>query len=585
MPINIYVSKGLFDSPPYKFYLDENGNQELNNLTLDPSESYLFKRLNNSNSHPFYISDIGYEEPSSNKISLTGDGSATNGIKGNQSLLLSFNEGSESLEKLYFFCTSHQSMISSFNIGSTQSGEISQNINSLNYDQDTSSLEDVDWNTWNSSNKAQKLYNSIDWATEYISTEVAADLDFSMVNFKKLNLDNLQDINDLDFTDLGKNYKKLKWDEINYSALSDASKIAIDWAQVDLKKAAKADSFTLDTIDWVELNSSTKAVKLYNSIDWATEYISKEVAADLDFSKVNFKKLNLDNLEDINDLDFTDLGKNYKKLKWDQINYSALSEDSKKAIDWTEINPKLASHAETFSLDTIDWDEISSHKVEVELYKLITEAMLEEASKETLSKLNTDLLNENNLLPSSSFFSEIPEPFGNYEILAGSSGTDEITGLPGQFIFFGEESDNIISKKGEDKLNIFYGTGQYKFEKGTFTVAYTGGLYDITNFKKNKLKMWEISDGSEWGSFENNPLFITDGITKLLISNPEIYQPFFKIGKEVFSNPLNENLGDYYQGSATSESLQNSGYLNSSIIQPLLDNNLAIFQTNDNLII
>ena len=72
MPINIYVSKGSFGSPPYKFYLDENGTQELNDLTLDPSESYLFKRLNNANSHPFYISDIGWNQASSSKISLTG---------------------------------------------------------------------------------------------------------------------------------------------------------------------------------------------------------------------------------------------------------------------------------------------------------------------------------------------------------------------------------------------------------------------------------------------------------------------------------------------------------------------------------
>ena len=157
MPINIYVSKGSFGSPPYKFYLDENGTQELNDLTLDPSKSYLFKRLNNANSHPFYISDIGWNQASSNKISLTGNGSATNGIKGNQSLLLSFNEGSTSLEQLYFFCTSHSSMISSFNIGSTQSGEISQNIDLLSIGEDTSSLEDVDWNTLNSSKKAKKL--------------------------------------------------------------------------------------------------------------------------------------------------------------------------------------------------------------------------------------------------------------------------------------------------------------------------------------------------------------------------------------------------------------------------------------------
>ena len=115
--ITIYVSGGSFSNPPYKFYLDENGDQELTNLTLDPSQSYIFKRLNSASSHPFYISDIGYNQASSSKISLTGDGSPTSGIKGNESLLLSFNEGATTdLSQLYFFCTSHQSMISSFNV-------------------------------------------------------------------------------------------------------------------------------------------------------------------------------------------------------------------------------------------------------------------------------------------------------------------------------------------------------------------------------------------------------------------------------------------------------------------------------------
>ena len=38
MPVTIYVSKGSFGNPPYKFYSDNNGYQELNNLALDPSK-------------------------------------------------------------------------------------------------------------------------------------------------------------------------------------------------------------------------------------------------------------------------------------------------------------------------------------------------------------------------------------------------------------------------------------------------------------------------------------------------------------------------------------------------------------------
>ena len=149
----IYVGGGSFSNPPYKFYLDENGDQELTNLTLDPSQSYLFKRLNNATSHPFYISDIGYNQASSSKISLSGDGSPTSGIKGNESLLLSFNEGATTdLSQLYFFCTSHSSMISSFNVENL-SGEINI-LNSI-----PQSNPEIDWN------------NEIDWGNINYSSQ------------------------------------------------------------------------------------------------------------------------------------------------------------------------------------------------------------------------------------------------------------------------------------------------------------------------------------------------------------------------------------------------------------------------------
>jgi len=43
-----------------------------------------------------------------------------------------------------------------------------------------------------------------------------------------------------------------------------------------------------------------------------------------DHSKVDFKKFSPSSLDDINDLNFASLGKNYKKLKWDEIDYSTI---------------------------------------------------------------------------------------------------------------------------------------------------------------------------------------------------------------------------------------------------------------------
>ena len=61
--VEIFVSGGQFSSPFYKFYLDKEGTSEIdkNNFKLDINTNYVFKRLNNATSHPFY-SDIGYNK-------------------------------------------------------------------------------------------------------------------------------------------------------------------------------------------------------------------------------------------------------------------------------------------------------------------------------------------------------------------------------------------------------------------------------------------------------------------------------------------------------------------------------------------
>ena len=71
-----------------------------------------------------------------------------------------------------------------------------------------------------------------------------------------------------------KNYKKLEWDKLDFSSLNEESIDAIKWDKVDFKKAIKSSSFTIDIVDWTELNSSKAAAKAYKSIDWATASIS-----------------------------------------------------------------------------------------------------------------------------------------------------------------------------------------------------------------------------------------------------------------------------------------------------------------------
>ena len=109
--IDLWVSAGSFEAPYYRFYTDSGGSQELSDLSLDTSKSYTFRRLNKATSHPFYLSDTAYKANSSNALLITGNGSPSQGITGNESFKVEFVEDSTgSFEKLLYYCSSHQSM-------------------------------------------------------------------------------------------------------------------------------------------------------------------------------------------------------------------------------------------------------------------------------------------------------------------------------------------------------------------------------------------------------------------------------------------------------------------------------------------
>ena len=112
---NVYVGFGSFSSPYYDLYSDPAGSTPL--TALDSNETYTFYRLYNATTHPFYISDVGYRQSSSSKITITGDGSATSGITGTQNFTLSFNDFDPASDTLYFYCTAHSTMISQFSFG------------------------------------------------------------------------------------------------------------------------------------------------------------------------------------------------------------------------------------------------------------------------------------------------------------------------------------------------------------------------------------------------------------------------------------------------------------------------------------
>jgi hypothetical protein len=116
----IYVSAGSGASPYYSFYQNSDLTGALDIITggadsLLTSETYTF--VKDSTSHPFYISDQGYNAMSSIfNINIDGDGSYTSGIRGGESLTLSFNNFNVESDTLSYYCSAHSSMLGSFNV-------------------------------------------------------------------------------------------------------------------------------------------------------------------------------------------------------------------------------------------------------------------------------------------------------------------------------------------------------------------------------------------------------------------------------------------------------------------------------------
>ncbi len=103
----IYVSGGYFDKPFYSFYYDNLGTQQITTLSFDIFNTYNFFRLNNANTHPFYIKE---KSASNQSLNFTGDGNISSGIRSEESFSLAFDPDINLSESISYFCTSHSSM-------------------------------------------------------------------------------------------------------------------------------------------------------------------------------------------------------------------------------------------------------------------------------------------------------------------------------------------------------------------------------------------------------------------------------------------------------------------------------------------
>lgn len=114
--IKIFVSAGSFSEPYYTF-ANKRG-KTLKSLELDPTQKYRFTRTDKALTHPFYISDQGWNQPATTKIKIRGDGNFNSGIFGAETFTISIKKRQQkqfaASGRLFFYCTSHESMTGEF---------------------------------------------------------------------------------------------------------------------------------------------------------------------------------------------------------------------------------------------------------------------------------------------------------------------------------------------------------------------------------------------------------------------------------------------------------------------------------------
>ena len=114
LPIEISVSAGTLDQEPFYTFKNSEG-KTIKNLKINPKKTYIFSREQMAESHPFYISDIGFNQENSKAIKIQGDGQYDDGITGQESFKLSFprkyRSDSKNSGTLSFHSTSHSSNI------------------------------------------------------------------------------------------------------------------------------------------------------------------------------------------------------------------------------------------------------------------------------------------------------------------------------------------------------------------------------------------------------------------------------------------------------------------------------------------
>lgn len=143
-PIEIFVSAGDLNAPFYTF--KNSKGKTIKNLKINPKKTYVFSREEMAETHPFYISDVGFNQKHSKSIKIKGDGRFDDGITGDESFQLSvgkkFRSEFEDSGQLFFYCTAHASMVGDFLIKARPSKSSDSDSSKAGKDTNSTSMSD-----------------------------------------------------------------------------------------------------------------------------------------------------------------------------------------------------------------------------------------------------------------------------------------------------------------------------------------------------------------------------------------------------------------------------------------------------------
>lgn len=131
----------------------------------------------------------------------------------------------------------------------------------------------------------------------------------------------------------------MDWSKVNYLNLNDSIQESLDWTKVDFRKASKSPSFSTNTIDWNEINKSRSARNIYRAVDWS------------------------------------------------KVDYQNISSSAKDSLDWTQVEFREATRSDSFSIDSVDWDEINKSRSAKSIYKYLKPKHFADSKLETQLKL------------------------------------------------------------------------------------------------------------------------------------------------------------------------------------------------------